>query len=125
MSCWQPHTPAAWLVSLLFPRTHTDPSVIAHSPVPDVLLGVHDTPILVEIKCVYGHHNTTVFSNYWRNQLHVFALFWVGQHQVETRISKKTHTLQCGLYIKNGGTRSRFTMFGEVFSYMYAMWNVR
>jgi hypothetical protein len=23
-------------------------------------------------------------------------LFWVGHHQVETRISEKTHTLQCG-----------------------------
>jgi hypothetical protein len=27
--------------------------------------------------------------------------------------------------IKNGGMRSRFIMFGEVRSYIYAMWNVR
>jgi hypothetical protein len=31
------------------------------------------------------------------NQLHVSALFRVGHHQVETRISEKTHTVQCGL----------------------------
>jgi hypothetical protein len=48
-----------------------------------------------------------------------------GHHQVETRISEKTHTLQCGLYMKNGGTRSRFTMVGEVLSYIYEMWNLR
>jgi hypothetical protein len=27
--------------------------------------------------------------------------------------------------IKNGGTRSRFTIFGKVRSYIYAMWNLR
>jgi hypothetical protein len=27
--------------------------------------------------------------------------------------------------IKNGGTRSLFTMFREVCSYIYAMWNLR
>jgi hypothetical protein len=27
--------------------------------------------------------------------------------------------------IKNGGTRSRFTMFGDVCSYIYAMWDLR
>jgi hypothetical protein len=31
-----------------------------------------------------------------KNQLHVSALFWVGHHQVETRISEKTNILQCG-----------------------------
>jgi hypothetical protein len=42
----------------------------------------------------------------------------VGHHQVETRIFEKTYTLQCGLYIKSGGTRSRFTVVGEVLSYI-------
>jgi hypothetical protein len=41
----------------------------------------------------------------------------VGHHQVETRISEKTHILQCGH--QELGTRSRFTMFGEVRSYIY------
>jgi hypothetical protein len=31
-----------------------------------------------------------------KNMVHVAALFWVGHHQVESRISEKTHTLQCG-----------------------------
>jgi hypothetical protein len=52
--------------------------------------------ILVEIKPINVCRNTTVFSNCWRNQLHVSALFWVGHHQVETRILEKTHILQCG-----------------------------
>jgi hypothetical protein len=54
---------------------------------------------------------------------HVSALFWVGHHQAETRISEKTHILQCGH--QEWGTRSRFTMFGEVCSYICAMWNLR
>jgi hypothetical protein len=52
--------------------------------------------ILVEIKCINVHRNTTVFSNCWRKLLHVSALFCVGDHQVETRISETTHILQCG-----------------------------
>jgi hypothetical protein len=51
---------------------------------------------IVEIKCINVRRNTTVFSNCRRKQLHVSALFWVGHHQVENRISEKTHTLQCG-----------------------------
>jgi hypothetical protein len=31
------------------------------------------------------------FSHCWRKQLHISALFWVGHHQVESRISEKTH----------------------------------
>jgi hypothetical protein len=41
--------------------------------------------ILVEIKCINVHRYITVFSNCWKNQLHVSALFWVGHRQVETR----------------------------------------
>jgi hypothetical protein len=52
--------------------------------------------IPVEFKCVNVCRNTTVFWNCWRNQLHVSALFWVGHHQADTRISEKTHILQCG-----------------------------
>jgi lysophospholipid acyltransferase (LPLAT)-like uncharacterized protein len=36
-------------------------------------------------KCINVRRNTTVFSNCWRNQLHVSAFFWVSQHQVETQ----------------------------------------
>jgi hypothetical protein len=52
--------------------------------------------ILVEFKCINVRRNTTVFSNYWRKQLHVSALFWVGHHQDDIRISEKTHILQSG-----------------------------
>jgi hypothetical protein len=52
--------------------------------------------IPVEIKCINVRRNTTVLSNCWRNQLHVSALFWVGHHKVETRISEKTHIPQGG-----------------------------
>jgi hypothetical protein len=34
-------------------------------------------------------------------------------------------TLQYGLYMKNGGTKSRFIVVGEVLSYIYVMWNLR
>jgi hypothetical protein len=77
---------------------------------------------LVEIKWINVHRNTTVFSNFLRKQLHVLVLFWVGHHQVETRISVKTHTLQCGHQAWE--MRSRFTMFGEECSYIYAIWTL-
>jgi hypothetical protein len=38
--------------------------------------------------------------------------------RLKLEISEKTHTAMWSIpYIKNGGTRSRFTMFGEVRSY--------
>jgi hypothetical protein len=52
--------------------------------------------LIVKLKCINVRRNTTVYSNFLRKQLHVSALFWVGHHQVETRISEKTHILQCG-----------------------------
>jgi hypothetical protein len=55
----------------------------------------HPFSVLVEIKCINVRHNTTVFLNCWRTQLHVSALLWVGHNQVETRISEKTYILQC------------------------------
>jgi hypothetical protein len=42
--------------------------MVASSPLCD--------PILVENECVCDRRNTTVFSNCWRNKLHVSALFW-------------------------------------------------
>jgi hypothetical protein len=72
--------------------------------------------MLVEIKWINVRRNTTVFSNRWWKQLHVSALFWLGHLQIETRISEKTHVLQCGH--QAWGTRSRFTMFGEECSYI-------
>jgi hypothetical protein len=33
--------------------------------------------------------------------------------------------IYCNVDIKNGGTRSRFTMFGEVCSYIYRVWCYR
>jgi hypothetical protein len=56
--------------------------------------------ILVEIKCINVRRNTTVFSIFLRKHLHVSALFWVGHHQGETRISEKTHILHI-LYIRD------------------------
>jgi hypothetical protein len=64
--------------------------------------------VLVEIKCVCDRRNTTVFSNCWRNQLHVSSLFWVGHYQVETRMFEKTYKRQRGLYIKSGGNEISF-----------------
>jgi hypothetical protein len=52
--------------------------------------------MLVGIKWINVRRNTAVFSNCWRKQLHVSALFWVGHHQVETGISEKTNILQWG-----------------------------
>jgi hypothetical protein len=52
------------------------------------------TVYLAEIKCINVRRNTTVFSNCWRKQLHVSALFWVGHHQVETRISENSQTFR-------------------------------
>jgi hypothetical protein len=49
-----------------------------------------------EIKCINLRRITTVFSNCWRKQLHVSALFWIFHHQVETGISEKIRILQCG-----------------------------
>jgi hypothetical protein len=73
---------------LLASPKHVEVSLVASSLLCD--------SIIVEIRCVNVRRNTTVFSNCWRKQLHVSALFWVGHHQVETRISEKTHILQCG-----------------------------
>jgi hypothetical protein len=67
---------------------------------------------LVEIKCINFHHNTTVFSNCWRNQLHVSALFWMGHHQVETRISEKAHIIQCG-HQEWGNEISFYNVWGD------------
>jgi hypothetical protein len=78
--------------------------------------------LLVEIKCINVRRNTTVFSNCWR-KLHVSALFWVGHHQVEIRIWEKTHIIQCGH--QEWGNEISFYMFGEVCSYIDAMWNQR
>jgi hypothetical protein len=86
-------------------------SLVASSPLCD--------SVLVEIKWINVLRNTTVFSICWRKQLHVSAHFWVGHHQVETRTSGKIHILQCGYQAWR--TRSRFTMFGEERSYIYAM----
>jgi hypothetical protein len=71
--------------------------------------------LLVWIKCINIRRKTTVFLNCWRKQLYVSALFWVGHHQVETRISEKTDIRQYGHQAWE--TRSCFTIFGDVLSY--------
>jgi hypothetical protein len=50
---------------------------------------------LVEIKCINVRCNNCIFKCL-NKQLHISALFWVGHRKVETRISEKAHTLQCG-----------------------------
>jgi hypothetical protein len=69
---------------LLTAHEHKLLPLVASSPLCD--------SILIEIKCINVHHITTIFPNCWRKQLHVSALFWVGHHQVETRISEKTRS---------------------------------
>jgi hypothetical protein len=70
------------------------------------VLPVH-TPLLVEIKCIYGRRNTTVFQiveeiNY---------MFWTFSGwaiiRLKLEISEKTYTLRYGPHNKNGATRSR------------------
>jgi hypothetical protein len=78
-------------------------SLVASSPLFD--------SILVEIKCINVRSNTTVFSNCWRNQLHVSALLWVGHHQVEVRMSEKSHILQCG-HQERGNEISFYNVWG-------------
>jgi hypothetical protein len=73
-------------------ETCNSSSLVASSPLCD--------SILVEIKCINICCNTAVFSNCWRKLLHVLALFWVGHHQVETRISEKL--IYYNVDIKNG-----------------------
>jgi hypothetical protein len=42
---------------------------------------VYGIGLLVEVTCINVRRNTTVFSNCWRNQLHVSAFFWVGHRR--------------------------------------------
>jgi hypothetical protein len=78
--------------------------------------------LLVEIKCINVRRNTTVFSNCWRNQLHVSALFRVGHHQVDTRISEKTHTT---MWTSRIGERDLVLQCLGRYVAVYRMWNLR
>jgi hypothetical protein len=70
--------------------------------------------ILVEIKCINVRRNTTfIFKLLKKKQLHVSALFWVGHHQVETRILEKAHILQCG-HQEWGNEISFYNVWGGV-----------
>jgi hypothetical protein len=69
--------------------------------------------VLVEIQCINVCRNTTVFLNFLRKQLRVTALFWVGHHQVETRILEKTHILLCG-HQEWGNEISFYSVWGGV-----------
>jgi hypothetical protein len=44
---------------------------------------------------------------------------------IRLRLEYRRKHIYYNVGIKNGGTRSRSTMFGEVCSYIYAMWNLR
>jgi hypothetical protein len=44
---------------------------------------------------------------------------------IRLRLEYRRKHIYYNVGIKNGGKRSRFTMFGEVCSYIYAMWNLR
>jgi hypothetical protein len=44
---------------------------------------------------------------------------------IRLRLECRGKLIYYNVNIKNGGTRSRFTMFGEECSYIYAMWNLR
>jgi hypothetical protein len=44
---------------------------------------------------------------------------------IRLRLEYRRKLIYYNVDIKNGGTRSRFTLFGEVCSYIYRVWNVR
>jgi hypothetical protein len=44
---------------------------------------------------------------------------------IRLRLEYRRKLIYCNVDIKNGRTRSRFTMFGEVCGYTYAMWNLQ
>jgi hypothetical protein len=44
---------------------------------------------------------------------------------IRLRLEYRRKLIYYNVDIKNGGTISRFTMFGEVCSYIHAMWNLR
>jgi hypothetical protein len=44
---------------------------------------------------------------------------------IRLRLENRRKFIHYNVNIKNGGTRSRFTMFGEVRSYVHTMWNLR
>jgi hypothetical protein len=45
--------------------------------------------------------------------------------RVKLEYQRKLICTYYSVNIKNGGTRSRFTMFGQVRSYIYVMWKLR
>jgi hypothetical protein len=54
----------------------------------------------------------------------MFRLF-SGWAIIRLRLEYRRKHMYHNVDIKDGGTRSRFTMFWEVCSYIYAMWNLR
>jgi hypothetical protein len=82
---WKLWAPDGWQEAWNILSIHR--SLVVSSPLCDL--------VMVEMKCINVRRNTSVFSNCWGNQLHVSAFFWVAHHHVETRISEKTHILQC------------------------------
>jgi hypothetical protein len=54
-------------------------------------------------------------------------IFWPfsGWALIRLRLEYRRKLIYYNVDIKNGQTRSRFTMFGEECSYIYAMWNLR
>jgi hypothetical protein len=44
---------------------------------------------------------------------------------IRLRLDYRRKLIYYNLDIKNGGTRCRFTMYGDVCSYIYVMWNLR
>jgi hypothetical protein len=43
---------------------------------------------------------------------------------IRLRLEYRRKLIYYNVDIKNGGTGSCFTVFGEVYSYIYAMWNL-
>jgi predicted SpoU family rRNA methylase len=54
---------------------------------------------------------------------YIFRTF-SGWAIIRLRLEYRRKLIHYNVDIKNGGTRSHFTMFGEVRSYIYAMWNL-
>jgi hypothetical protein len=58
-------------------------------------------------------------------EINYMCLPFSGWAIIRLRLEYRRKLLYCNVDIKNGGTRSRFTMFGEVCSYTNGVWNLR
>jgi hypothetical protein len=70
---------------------------------------------------------SVVTQLYFRNVKEINYMFrpCSGWAIIRLRLEYRRKLIYCNVDIKNGGRRSRFTMFGEVCSYIYRVWCYR